>query len=64
MECAVYYAMAQLFNQRPDEVVFCRHHYMPLDAMQLASEKTIEELVTRGSMRITTHPSPKPLIES
>lgn len=63
MECAVYYDMATLFNQRRKEVVLADHHYMQLDTMQLASIIPIEELVARGVMRIATHPSPEPLIQ-
>lgn len=63
MECAVYYDMANLFNQRTQEVVFADHHYMPLDEMQLASIKDLEELTASGVMRIATHPSPKPLVD-
>jgi len=62
MECAVYYDMGRVYDQRRNEVVFADHYYMPLDAMQLASIKTIEELVLTGVMRIAAHPSPKPLI--
>lgn len=63
MECAVYYEMQRLFNQRRNEVVFADHQYMALDTMQLASVKPIEELAARGVMRVATHPSPKPLID-
>lgn len=63
MECAVYYDMAKLFDQRTNEVVFADHHYMPLDVMQLASITDIEELAAGRKMRIATHPSPKPLID-
>lgn len=62
MECAVYYDMATLFNQRRNEVVLADHHYMQLDIMQLASIEPIEALVARGIMRIATHPTPQPLI--
>lgn len=62
MECAVYYREEELFRTRPNEVILADHHYMPLDAMQLASADPIEALVNRGIMRITTHPSPRPLI--
>lgn len=62
MECAVYYEMGKMFDERRGEVVFADHHYMPLDAMQLASIKEIEELAASGVMRIATHPSPKPLV--
>lgn len=62
MECAVYYKMEELFDSRPNEVVLADHQYMPLDAMQLASIKPLEELAERGVMRIATHPSPQPLI--
>ncbi|HLD01706.1 MAG TPA: hypothetical protein VJC10_02410 [Patescibacteria group bacterium] len=62
MECAVYYQMADLFDQRSDEVVFADHHYMPLDVMQLASVKDVDELAANGVMRIATHPSPRPLV--
>ncbi|MBI2442947.1 MAG: hypothetical protein HYV40_03495 [Candidatus Levybacteria bacterium] len=63
MECAVYYQMAELFNQRRDEVVFADHHDMLLDTMQLASAQPIDELAASGVMRIATHPSPRPLID-
>ncbi len=63
MECAVYYDMATLFNQRIGEVVLADHHYMPLDIMQLASIEPMEKLADRRIMRIATHPSPRPLIE-
>jgi len=62
MECAVYYDMGRLYDQRRDEVVFADHHYMPLDAMQLASTKEIEELAQAGIIKIAVHPSPKPLV--
>lgn len=62
MECAVFYDMAALFNERSDEVVFADHHDMLLDSMQLASVAPIEELADRGVIRIATHPSPRPLI--
>ena len=64
MECAVYYNMGKLFDLRTEEVVFADHHYMPLDAMQLASIKEMEELALSGIMRIAAHPSPQPLINS
>jgi hypothetical protein len=63
MECAVYYEMAKLFAERPNEVVFADHHYMLLDTMQLASVKPIEEIASSGVMRIAAHPSPRPLID-
>lgn len=62
MECAVYYDMDPLFRERAGEVVFADHHYMPLDVMQLASKKPIEELAASGVIRIATHPTPRPLI--
>lgn len=62
MECAVYYEMGKLFDERPNEVVFTDHHYMLLDAMQLASVRKLEELVAKGRMRIATHPTPRPII--
>lgn len=62
MEYAVYYEMAKLFNARRDEVVFADHHYMPLDAMQLASVQPIEELTQDRAIKIATHPSAQPLI--
>lgn len=62
MECAVYYEMGALFDERPKEVVFADHHYMMLDAMQLASVKELEELAVGGHMRIATHPTPRPII--
>ncbi|MBI2337924.1 hypothetical protein HYU95_01960, partial [Candidatus Daviesbacteria bacterium] len=52
MECAVYYDMGALFDERPEEVVFTDHHYMLLDAMQLASIIEIEELTKKGRIRI------------
>lgn len=63
MECAVYYEMGRMFDERKDEVVFADHHYMPLDAMQLASVKELEELAASGVMKIATHPSPRPLVD-
>lgn len=63
MECAVFYGMAKLFDLRRNEVVLADHHYMKLDTMQLASIDPIEQLVNRGVMKITTHPSPMPLIQ-
>ncbi len=63
MECAVYYRMGDVFKQKPNEVVFADHHYMPLDAMQLGSVREIEDLAASGIMKVTTHPSPRPLID-
>lgn len=62
MECAVYYDEGTLFDSRRGEIVLADHHNMDLDAMQLASLKSIEELTSAGVINIATHPSPKPLI--
>lgn len=65
MECAVYYGMKDLDAERPQELVFADHQYMPLIAMQLASQAaSMEELAQRGRIRIASHPSPLPLIHS
>lgn len=63
IECAVYYNMGRLFEQRPKEMVFADHHYMPLDTMQFASNIPVSSLQQMDEIRIATHPSPKPLIK-
>lgn len=62
IECAVFYGMRDLYEQRKDENVFADHHYMALDEMQIASKMDWEDILGRDSLRIASHPSPKSLM--
>jgi hypothetical protein len=68
VECAVYNNMGKLYEQRKTESVFADTQNMALDTMQLASFMDIDALNrlmrSQGVVRIATHPSPKPLIDT
>jgi hypothetical protein len=63
MECAVYFGMPDLYQQRVRqraELLFADHQYMALDEMQLAARRGMSP---NGHMpRVATHGSPKPLM--
>lgn len=63
VECAVYFALGELFSRRPREVVFANHYYLPLDGMQLAARPSFEpSAVCDGPLRLASHPSPLGLV--
>jgi hypothetical protein len=64
MECAVYFGMPKLYQDRVRErmeLLFADHQYMPLDEMQLAALGDVESNGHRP--RVATHGSPKPLMQ-
>jgi hypothetical protein len=65
VECAVFYGLGELFRARANEVVFAGHHYMPLDAMQLAAHPSLclRAKEPASGLRIVSHPSPAALAE-
>lgn len=65
MECAVYYDMARLYRERVRELVFADHHYMKLDAMQLAADPDrLEDVLSLQTAVIASHPSPRNLVDA
>ncbi len=66
VECAVYNDMWRLYKDRQIEAVFSDEQNMQLDTMQFAGILSMPELQEKvnkeGTIRIATHPSPKPLI--
>jgi len=63
VECAVYFALGELFDRRPGEVVFANHYYLPLDEMQLAARTLFDPAtVCYGRLRVASHPSPVGLV--
>lgn len=60
IECAVYYGMRDLYQQRMQELVFADHHYMPLDSMQLAARGALPD---QEMLRLASHPSPIGLVD-
>lgn len=62
VECAVYYDMKKLYEQRIFELVFIDYHYMLLDEMQLAVRQEFEMNLSRIPYILTSHPSPHGLI--
>jgi hypothetical protein len=63
VECAVYYGLRDLYDERPDEVIFASQLYMPLDTMQLACRDLRGLDARRGSLVIASHPSPLGLVK-
>ncbi len=61
VECAVFYDLKALFEQRRAESVFAAHLYMELDSMQLAIRPGARAPGPLSNLRVASHPSPSGL---
>lgn len=63
-ECAVYYHMGKLYSERELEQIFADHRHMPLIPMVLGTRDSAAELLGKTSLRFSSHPSPRPLVQA